>query len=465
MANLGNTIINGILRVNGKLNVSDAITAPSFVGELAGNANSTTNVRIRKTDPTDTGTWYYPTWTDGYTADTNYLLRANDGLRYYAQQGSTTAVGRGILQLGNSVAEGVAGCKYGELRMYGKSTGYTQLLTTSSANNRTITLPDASGTVALTSSSITGNAATATKLKTAVNINGTAFDGSGAITTANWGTARNITIGATAKSVNGSGNVSWTLAEIGAAAASHTHSYLPLAGGTMTGAITTAIQGSWLQGLKGERAIISSTSSGTSHTTLFSGNSQNGKFIIYKYSGSIGFGYASNTSISANTNGINFGVGMDESGNFVPYMNNTQAIGTANKIWNNMYSTYFTGALKGNADTATTLQTSRSIGVSGVTGTAQSFNGSKDIVIPITAVPATLLTNKSAIKGSEITNDKHWVPSSDASVSDFITMTSEEYATEATNLPTGTIVAISDGAEGYVSTLPTSLTCDLPLGL
>lgn len=38
-----------------------------------------------------------------------------------------------------------------------------------------------------------------------------------------WTTARTLTIGSTGKSVDGSGNVSWTLSEIGAAAASHTH--------------------------------------------------------------------------------------------------------------------------------------------------------------------------------------------------------------------------------------------------
>ena len=44
-----------------------------------------------------------------------------------------------------------------------------------------------------------------------------------------------------------------------------------------------------------------------------------------------------------------------------------------------------TGALTGNADTATTLQTSRSFNVSGdATGTAQNFNGSANVVIPIT---------------------------------------------------------------------------------
>jgi hypothetical protein len=92
--------------------------------------------------------------------------------------------------------------------------------------------------------SVTGNAATATKLATARSINGTNFDGSGNITTATWGTARNVTIGSTKKSVNGGADVSWSLSEIGAAAASHSHSYLPLSGGTMTGALNFA-NGTW----------------------------------------------------------------------------------------------------------------------------------------------------------------------------------------------------------------------------
>lgn len=65
------------------------------------------------------------------------------------------------------------------------------------------------------SSSAGGNANAAVKLATARTINGTSFNGSANITTANWGTARTITVGNTGKSVNGSGNVSWSLGEIG----------------------------------------------------------------------------------------------------------------------------------------------------------------------------------------------------------------------------------------------------------
>ena len=94
--------------------------------------------------------------------------------------------------------------------------------------------------------STTGNATTATRLQTARTINGTGFNGSANIITTNWGTTRTLTIGSTAKSVNGSIDVSWSLAEIGAASVLHNHAYLPISGGTLsgnlsvTGAITAA---------------------------------------------------------------------------------------------------------------------------------------------------------------------------------------------------------------------------------
>ena len=68
---------------------------------------------------------------------------------------------------------------------------------------------------------LTGNASTASsaaQLTTARSINGTNFNGTGNITTANWGTARNISIAdatatntGTGVSVNGSGNVTLKL--------------------------------------------------------------------------------------------------------------------------------------------------------------------------------------------------------------------------------------------------------------
>lgn len=85
-----------------------------------------------------------------------------------------------------------------------------------------------------------GNASTATKLQTARTINGTSFDGSGNITTTNWGTARNITIGNSKKSVNGSTDISWSLSEIGASASNHTHNYA--GSSSVAGAANSAVK-------------------------------------------------------------------------------------------------------------------------------------------------------------------------------------------------------------------------------
>jgi len=52
----------------------------------------------------------------------------------------------------------------------------------------------------------------------------------------------------------------------------------------------------------------------------------------------------------------------------------------------------YTITVAGNASTATTLQAARTIGLSGVTATAQSFDGSANITIPVTDVPASLLS-------------------------------------------------------------------------
>lgn len=60
-----------------------------------------------------------------------------------------------------------------------------------------------------------GNASTSSTLQTSRKINGTDFDGSADITTAKWGQTRSISIGGTAKNVDGSANVAWSLSEIG----------------------------------------------------------------------------------------------------------------------------------------------------------------------------------------------------------------------------------------------------------
>lgn len=319
---------------------------------------------------------------------------------------------------------------------------------------------------------LTGNASTATTLANARTINGTSFNGSANITTANWGTARTITIGNTGKSVNGSANITWSLSEIGAAASSHTHSYLPLSGGTMTGTISSSkTTGTYLAGSQGT-AVINSTASGGSYTTLLKANSSNGKFTLSVYQTYMLLGYMSNKTIEAGNNNLDKSLRFLEDGTLIPGASNVQNLGSSNTKWLNVYATTFTGNLAGNATTATTatkanqLTTARTIAISGgVTGTATSFNGTANITIPVTAVDASKLTNKNTIKASEINNNKHWIPSNDNSVTNFVSMTVDEYEESADSLPTGTVVAITDSNESYVTTQPSSITCDLPLDL
>jgi hypothetical protein len=80
--------------------------------------------------------------------------------------------------------------------------------------------------VAFTDSDISGNAATATTLQTTRTINGTNFNGSANIETSYWGATRTLTIGNTGKTVNGSGNQSWSLAEIGAYPSTNPNGYI-----------------------------------------------------------------------------------------------------------------------------------------------------------------------------------------------------------------------------------------------
>ena len=124
---------------------------------------------------------------------------------------------------------------------------------------------------------LTGNASSATKLKTARNINGTAFDGTANITTANWGTARTITIGGTGKSVNGSANVSWSHAEIGA-----TVSNTWTAGTTAGPTIKTTVNG-----VTGTAVAIPSASASASGVVTTGGQTFAGLKIFQNDNGGI----------------------------------------------------------------------------------------------------------------------------------------------------------------------------------
>ena len=222
------------------------------------------------------------------------------------------------------------------------------------------------------SSSAGGAANSANTLATARTINGTSFNGSANITTANWGTARTLTIGSTGKSVNGSGNVSWSLSEIGAAAASHTHSYLPLSGGTLTGRLTAngkvsapTTGGSWINGMTLTNATIGITTQQTTssyHPILAVKTSGNHVANIGGLGDNFGFyGFKSGRTENATDWSFVFNASSGA-------VTSTAAITAPT----------FNGALNGNATTATTATKANALATARtINGT--SFNGSANI--------------------------------------------------------------------------------------
>ena len=143
---------------------------------------------------------------------------AGSGISVSAATGSVTISNTGVLSF-NGNAGAVTGASLG-------------------ANTFTGLQTSATGFSGPLTGAITGNATTATTLQTARSINGTAFNGSADITTANWGTTRDITIGSTTRSVNGSGNYSWSITDIGAVGTGTANTFTALQ--TFTGGISAA---------------------------------------------------------------------------------------------------------------------------------------------------------------------------------------------------------------------------------
>lgn len=161
-----------ILTTSGFKFMNQAWTAYQNVyGIFKGNADSATQVYSTLTNPT-TGTWYVIPFHSGASTANKSLLN-NNGIQYYSLEGTASAQGEALIQIGNSTATGTAGNKRGRLRLYSSSSGWADFTLTASTSNYTFTFPAATGTVALTSS----NVASATKLQTARTLWGQSFNG------------------------------------------------------------------------------------------------------------------------------------------------------------------------------------------------------------------------------------------------------------------------------------------------
>ena len=265
-----------------------------------------------------------------------------------------------------------------------------------------------------------GNADTATKLQTGRNINGTLFDGTQNITTAQWGTTRNLTIGNSTKSVNGSSNVSWTLSEIGA---------VNKAGDTITGnliisdgILRLSKVGSYIQGQLSNsdhwRIQGYSTETDSGYLDIGTYDNANEPITISQYgSGAGGADLARRATI------------LDGSGN-------TQFPGTVT-------APTFSGALSGNASTASKLATARTITLTGDATGSASFDGSANISIPVT-IANDSHTHATSASSNATTNLTIIAGGTTATVADL-------YATYADQLRTARTISLTGDVTGSTS--------------
>ena len=106
---------------------------------------------VTVTDPTSLSSYGILFAADPNTTERN-TLRKNNNFRFKNLLGTASAEGKAELILGNSTAKGTANNETGVLTLYGDSTHWIDLLPASGmTGDRTIRLPDKSGTIALTS--------------------------------------------------------------------------------------------------------------------------------------------------------------------------------------------------------------------------------------------------------------------------------------------------------------------------
>lgn len=459
------------------------VTAGTFTGSLSGNALSASSVVTTLTDPT-TGTWYYPTWVSATSG--NLGQRVNNGYKYYALQGTAGAVGHSYLQLGNAIASGTAGNKQGHLRIYNASSGYTDLANTTSTTNYTITLPAANGTVALTSSSITGNSATSTKLQTARKIDGVSFDGStdiihyGTCSTAAATVAKTVacagftlTTGAwiavkfTVTNTGAVGSLTLNVNNTGAKNIKYRNGNIPSTGYLAANRTYMFVYDGTYYQIVGDLDTNTNTYDRTLYSqrilaeTAITANNiivgNNGKYNQLNSGKAFDISYPilyAASAIAASATGTNNYI-------CIPFaVTNTQNITlTAYK------PVYIKGKLSGNSFTPVSkTPLTQAIPTSSdgyhylYLGTAYTTDAIHlDYSHELYAYVGNAFSRVAAGSGGD------FVASKDKSIANFVAMTETEYNSSASSLPDKTAVIITDG--GYVTTQATSLTCELPLDL
>lgn len=222
--------------------------------------------------------------------------------------------------------------------------------------------------LAITAKEFKGNSSTTTQLKTARKINGTSFNGTADITTSLWGTSRTITVGKTAKSVNGSANVTWSLEEIGVA---------PNTGSTDIEQLGPDVS-------LGDGTSNSSSINGNDNKIVINKNdpAKNGD-VIYNFQTSTDGGKTYNSLVQITDEGKVI------ANTFVGNLNGNADTATKLKTGRKINGTVFDGS----ADiTTASWGTARTISLTGGATASASIDGSKNVAINVTAIDGTKIT-------------------------------------------------------------------------
>ena len=128
------------------------------------------------------------------------IYRNSEAQATFSRQNTGTSSAASNITLGNNIADGTTGSTYGRVRIYGKGAYKTDVQAPNATANRTLTAPDGSGTIALTSdipskvSQLTNDSGFITSSGTAANVSGTvAIANGGTGATTRLGAAKNLT--------------------------------------------------------------------------------------------------------------------------------------------------------------------------------------------------------------------------------------------------------------------------------
>ena len=131
------------------LTASSTLDATKLSGTIPSSCYTDNDTKV-STAAVTSGTSYYPVvGSDTTAAATKYYDKT--GIVYAGTNGTANGSnGNALLTLGNNTASTTANWKKGTVRLYGTTAYYTDIVSGAPTANRTITLPNATGTVALT---------------------------------------------------------------------------------------------------------------------------------------------------------------------------------------------------------------------------------------------------------------------------------------------------------------------------